>query len=81
MTKRHQAPKQNWFETLNAALESEDLVGLWELGLNINYGETVRMTADDGSKYGRLITIYRSDDGRYERPIHYKREGINKCQI
>ena len=65
--------KQNWFETLNAALEAEDLVKYWELGLNIGYGETVSMTADDGSRYGRYITIYRSDTGMYERPVHYKR--------
>lgn len=66
------ASKQNWFETLNASLESEGLVKFWELGLNINYGQTVRMTADDGSKHGRLISVTREMDGRYERPIHYK---------
>jgi len=73
MARKNQPPKRNWFETLNAALVSEDLVDLWELGLNIGYGETVRITADDGSKYGRLITIYRDETGRYERPVHYKR--------
>jgi len=73
MAKKSSLPKQNWFETLNAALEAEDLVKYWELGLNIGYGETVSMTADDGSRYGKYITIYRSDTGMYERPIHYKR--------
>jgi len=47
----------NWFNTLNEALESE----------NFSY------TYDDGTKYGRYITIYRDNTGRYERPIHYAR--------
>ena len=68
-----QISKQNWFDTLNAALESEGLVDMWEFGLNINYGQTVSMTAEDGTKYGHYITIYRSDTGSYERPVHYKR--------
>lgn len=63
--------KRNWFETLNAALESEGLVELWELGRNISYGENVRIVVDDGSKHGKTICIYRDDRGMYERPIHY----------
>jgi hypothetical protein len=60
--------KQNWFLTLNEALQSEDLVNLWPLGLNIGYGETARFTTD----CGRLISVYRETNGMYERPIHYK---------
>jgi hypothetical protein len=60
--------KQNWFLTLNEALESEDLVNLWPFGLNIGYGETARFTTD----CGRLISVFRETDGLYERPVHYK---------
>lgn len=66
--------KQNWFETLNAALESEGLVDAWGISFGpINYGETFSWTWEDGSKYGRYISIYRNDSGRYERPINYQR--------
>jgi len=65
--------KQNYFQTLNAALESEGLVELWPTGININYGESTRVDAEDGSKYGRLISVYRREDGLYERPVHYKK--------
>lgn len=58
--------KQNWFPTLNAALESEGLVDQWPLGTNINYGQTVRVSTDT-----RLISVTRETDGRYERPVHY----------
>lgn len=64
---------QNWFETLSSALDAENLSELWPLGLNIGYGEHVRITADDGSRYGRLIAVYRDETGRYERPVHYRR--------
>ena len=60
--------KQNWFETLNQSLESEGLVDLWPLGLNISYGQNVRFTTD----CGRLISVYRETNGRYERVVHYK---------
>jgi hypothetical protein len=59
--------KRNWFDTLNQALESENLVDSYPLGLNIGYGEHVLYTTDDGEH----VTIYRESDGRYERPIHY----------
>lgn len=65
---KHQA-KQNWFETLNAALESEGLVDQWPTGRNISYGQTVRVKSNDGE---RLISVTRENDGRYERPVHYK---------
>ena len=63
--------KQNWFETLNASLESEGLVDKWELGLNISYGENVRMISSDGT----LISVYRDDRGKYERPVFYSTKG------
>lgn len=64
-------PKQCWFDTLNDALESEGLVEAWPLGKNINYGETA-----DHVHEGTYISVYRDENGRYERPIHYatKRE-------
>jgi len=65
--------KQNWFETLNLALESEELIDYWPFGKSMVYGETFRFTADDGSKHGHFISIFRETDGRYERPIHYPR--------
>jgi hypothetical protein len=66
--------KYNYFDTLNAALESEGLIATWELHFDpINYGETFSYTFDDGTKYGHYISIYRDNRGKYERPIHYKR--------
>ena len=62
--------KQNWFETLNAALESENLVDFWELGVNISYGQTVRIHSNDGKKI-RMISVTRANNGLYERPVHY----------
>lgn len=60
------AAQQNWFETLTTALEAENLLHLWPMGKNLVYGETFSFNAD-----GQHISIYRSDSGRYERPIHY----------
>jgi hypothetical protein len=57
---------QNWFETLNEALDSEALTELWPLGLNINYDETKGLASG-----GRWIAVTRDNQGRYERPIHY----------
>ena len=66
--------KQNFFNTLNEALESEGLIDSWELHFNpINYGSTFSWTFDNGTKYGHLISIYRDESGRYERPVHYNR--------
>ena len=68
---------QNWFDTLNDALASEHLIDLWPLGSNINYGETVDHLVEVGT-YGktnkveyRKISVYRDQNGRYERPVHY----------
>ena len=64
---------QNFFPTLNAALESENLLDAWPIGASVSYGQTFSFTYDDGSKYGRYVSIYRDEQGRYERPVHYKR--------
>ena len=66
--------KKNWFNTLNEALESEGLLDAWDfIKPPINYSDTVSWTWNDGTKYGRFISIYRAEDGRYERPVHYRR--------
>lgn len=66
--------KANWFQTLNEALESEDLLDAWEPTWSpIMQGDYRAWTYDDGSKYGRWVSVYRAEDGRYERPVHYKR--------
>lgn len=60
--------KQNWFQTLNEALQSEGLLDTWEcMWSPINYGETRSYKSE--TKY---ISIYRETDGMYERPVHYK---------
>lgn len=62
----------NWFETLNSSLQSENLLESWDIWFTpISYGETRRYVWQDGSKNGRLISITRENDGRYERPVHY----------
>ena len=58
--------KKNWFSTLNGALEAENLVAHWPLGLNISYSETVAIASR-----GRYISVTRDNRGFYERPIHY----------
>lgn len=66
--------KQNFFPTLNAALEAENLLDTWPVTKSgIAYGETFGYTYDDGSKYGHYVSIYRDERGMYERPVHYKR--------
>lgn len=71
MTRKAQ---QNWFPTLNTALEAEGLLEAWDCVYTpIQYGETRTFTWQDGSTYGRLVSIYRETDGRYERPVHYAR--------
>lgn len=57
---------QNYFPTLNEALDAEGLVAHWPLGCNIGYGETIGLAAS-----GRWISVYRDTSGRYERPVHY----------
>jgi hypothetical protein len=66
--------KQNYFNTLNEALESEELLHTWDgiLMDGISYGETrtYYYTTPNG-KHSRRISIFRETDGRYERPVHY----------
>ena len=64
--------KQNLFQTLTDALESENLEHSWPC-TPIAYGQTVGITHDDGTRYGHYISIYRDERGLYERPIHYSR--------
>lgn len=72
--KKAMTAKQNWFATLNDALNSEGLIEAWDCCKPpIGYGETVSWDWDDGSKRGRHISIYRDEQGRYERPVHYAR--------
>lgn len=59
--------KRNWFNTLNDSLEAEGLVAEWKLGVNIQYGQTIQIITESF----KLISVYRDQDGRYERPIHY----------
>ncbi|CAB4222614.1 hypothetical protein UFOVP1655_152 [uncultured Caudovirales phage] len=69
--------KQNWFNTLNSSLNSENLVELWEFGVNVGYGQTVRLITN----CGHLISVYRDDTGRYERPVHYQTKICGGVQI
>ncbi len=66
--------KQNWFNTLNEALNSENLIDAWDPAFTpINYSQTKIWTHADGTRYGHYISIYRNEKGLYERPIHYSR--------
>jgi hypothetical protein len=66
--------KQHWFDTLNDALLSENLLDAWEIHYPaIAYSETRSWTWQDGTKHGRYISIYRDSNGRYERPVNYQR--------
>lgn len=63
---------KNWFNALNEALESENLIDTWNyLNPAIQYNETRSYHYDNGTKYGRFVSIYRDERGMYERPIHY----------
>lgn len=64
-----------WFETLNEALDSEGLLGTWKVHFSgIPYNFRYNYIFEDGSEYGHYVSIYRAEDGRYERPIHYSRD-------
>jgi hypothetical protein len=58
---------QNYFTTLNDALNAESLIECWPITASIPYGATV------GLAYaGRWISVYRDGvTGLYERPVHY----------
>lgn len=58
---------KNYFDTLNAALDSEGLLDRWPITASVPYGATVGL-----AHAGRWISIYRDGvTGLYERPIHY----------
>ena len=60
------------YQTLNEALDSVNLIDAWDITYPaIDHGETRRWTWDDGSRYGRLISVYRDEKGLYETPVHY----------
>ena len=66
--------KQNYFNTLNEALESEGLLDSWDISFSpIGYGETKSWTVDNETRYGHYISVYRDERGMYERPNHYNR--------
>lgn len=63
--------KSNWFNTLNDALESENLVESWEINFSgIAYGQNFSYNFNDNGEL-RHVSIFRENDGRYERPVHY----------
>ena len=63
-----------YYQTLNAALESVGLLDSWDISFPaIAYGETRRWTWEDGTKHGRLVSVYRTESGLYETPVHYAR--------
>lgn len=63
-----------FFETLNAALEAENLIESWDCSSSpIARGETRRWCWEDGTRHGRQVSVYRDKVGRYERPVHYAR--------
>jgi hypothetical protein len=68
--------KRNWFYSLNDALVSENLMHTWSISHGgLAYGETKRYyheEVDGDLKSTRVIILYRDENGRYERPIHYK---------
>lgn len=64
--------KQNRFHTLSDALESENILHMWD-NRPIAYGQTASLTYDDGTKYGHFVSVYRDETGLYERPVHYSR--------
>ena len=58
---------QNYFNTLNDALDSEGLIECWPVTASVPYGATVALAIA-----GKWISIYRDGvTGLYERPIHY----------
>lgn len=69
-----------FYPTLNAALESQNLVQFWPLGSNINYGQTVAHTVQTGTRFTKAgnelpvfkhISVYRDSRGLYETPTAY----------
>jgi hypothetical protein len=56
---------QNYFPTLSDALAAEG-IEFWPMTLSISYGQTQSIAHN-----GRYISVYRSEQGLYERPVHY----------
>ena len=58
----------SFYPTLNQALEATDpdLVALFPLGWNLNYGQTIRC-----AKNGVFFSVYRDERGMYEEAIMY----------
>ena len=69
---RQVAPKPNKFNTLSEALDAECIAHMWDMR-PINYGQTVSLTFDNGTRYGHYVSVARDERGMYERPIHYAR--------
>ena len=66
-----QVTKKIWFNTLQAALQSEGLQDTWKTAwADIDYDGTVSYYAKDRMGKCRCITIYRDETGMYERPLH-----------
>lgn len=64
--------KQNWFPTLNDALISEFLLHTWDpINPSIPYNHTYKYDFEDIDGKIKHISIYRNENGLYERPIHY----------
>ncbi len=65
--------KQNWFNTLNDSLVSEDLLHTFPVDVNpsVGYDQTLRYVQD-----GIFVCVYRDSRGMYERPIYY----ASKCE-
>ena len=64
----------SYYNTLNDALESVGLLHTWDISNPpIGYNEYFSYTYDDDSKYGRFVSIYRNEQGKYETPVHYSR--------
>ena len=70
ITEAHSQTTKNFFPTLNDALESEGLVKDWPLGSNIMYNQPVQNIVTRHNEY-HLISVYRNEQGYYERTIHY----------
>lgn len=66
----------NWFNTFNEALTSENLIDLLPTGVNLAYGQILRCAVS-----GTFFTVFRDQDGRYERPIQYKTKMQDFCVI
>jgi hypothetical protein len=67
---------QNYFDTLNDALDSEGLINHWPVTASVPYGATVGL-----AHAGKWLSVYRDESGRYERPVHYATQMADTCLI